>query len=253
MTDITLDQRSARRLDFSRVREIFLRPRQAFQAISSESRATWLTPMLLLTITAALVVFMGGYQESRAAMKGEITLPPDWEFWTPEMQDNYMRAQQATQGSTFLYVFPLVGALTGLWVGWLLLAGLLHFGSTLLGGRGSMQSALNVVAWSSLPFAIRDLLRVIFMLSTGHAIISPGLSGFASSAGLLSQLLMRFDIFLIWNIVLLVIGFGIAEGLSRGKAVTGVLIVILLVLFAQAGLGALLSGMGGTAVQRPFF
>ena len=253
MTDITLDQRSARRLDFSRVREIFLHPRQAFQQISSAARATWLTPMLVLSITAALVVFVGGYQKSRAAMMGEVTLPPDWEFWAPEMQDSYMQAQQATQGPTFLYVFPLVGALAGLWVGWLLLAGLLHFGSTLLGGRGSMQSALNVVAWASLPFALRDLLRVIFMLSTGHAIISPGLSGFAASAGFLSQLLMRFDIFLIWNIVLLVIGFGIAEGLSRGKAVTGVLVVILLVLFAQAGLGALLSGMGGTAVQRPFF
>jgi hypothetical protein len=33
----------------------------------------------------------------------------------------------------------------------------------------------------------------------------------------------------------------------------GVLVVMLLVLFAQAGLGALLSGFGGTAVQRPFF
>ena len=116
-----------------------------------------------------------------------------------------------------------------------------------------MQSALNVVAWGSLPFALRDSLRIIFMLSTGHAIMSPGLSGFASSAGFLSQLLMRFDIFLIWSIILLVIGFAIADGLSRGKAVTGVLTVILLVLVAQSGLGALLSGIGGTAVQRPFF
>src|SRR5688572_10712682 len=169
------------------------------------------------------------------------------------MQNNYMQAQQATQGPVFLYIMPMIGSLTGLWVGWLLLAGLLHFGSTLLGGRGSMQSALNIVAWASIPFAIRDLLRIIFMLSTGHGIVSPGLSGFASSAGFVSQLLMRFDIFLIWSIILLVIGFGIAEGLSRGKAVTGVLIVMLLVLFAQAGLGALLSGFGGLAVQRPFF
>ena len=253
MTDITLEQRPASRFDFSRVREVLLRPRRAFQEISAESRATWLTPMLILSITAALVVFVGGYQKSRAAMMGEITLPPDWEFWTPEMQNNYMQAQQATQGPTFLYVFPLVGALTGLWLGWLLLAALLHFGSTLLGGRGSMQSALNVVAWGSLPFGLRDILRIIFMLSTGHSIISPGLSGFTSNTGFLSQLLMRFDIFLIWSIILLVIGFAIADGLSRGKAVAGVLTVILLVLFAQSGLGALLSGIGGTAVQRPFF
>ena len=113
MTDIPPEQRPARRFDFSRVREVLLRPRQAFQEITAESRATWLTPMLILSITAALVVFVGGYQKSRAAMMGEIALPPDWEFWTPEMQNNYMQAQQATQGPTFLYVFPLVGALTG--------------------------------------------------------------------------------------------------------------------------------------------
>ena len=115
-----------------------------------------------------------------------------------------------------------------------------------------MQSALNVVAWGSLPFAFRDVLRILFMLSTGHAIISPGLSGFASG-GFVSQLLTRFDIFFVWSAILLIIGFGIAEGLSRGKAVAGVLTVILLVLLAQSGLGALLSGIGGTAVQRPFF
>jgi len=253
MTEILLDQRPARRFDFSRMRDILFRPRQTFQEISSEARATWLTPMLVLSLTAALVVFVGGYQKSRAAMVGEITLPPDWEFWTPEMQNDYMQAQQATQGPVILYVFPLVGALASLWVGWIVLAGLLHFGSTLLGGRGSMQSALNIVAWASLPFAARDLLRMIFMLSTGHAIVSPGLSGFASSAGFVSQLLMRFDIFFLWNILLLIIGFGIAEGLSRGKAVTGVFTVILLVLLAQSGIGALLSGIGGNATQRPFF
>ena len=58
---------------------------------------------------------------------------------------------------------------------------------------------------------------------------------------------------MIWNVILLVIGFAIADGLPRGKAVTGVLVVILLVLLAQAGLGALSSRFGGLAVQRPFF
>ena len=221
--------------------------------MASESRATWLTPMLLLSFTAILVVVVAGYLKSQAAMTGEVQLPPDWEFWTPEMQNNYMRAQQATQGPVFLYIMPMVSSLTGLWVGWLLLAALLHFGSTLLGGRGSMQSALNIVAWSSLPFAVRDILRVVFMLAAGHAIISPGLSGFTSTPGLVSQLLTRVDIFLIWQVVLLIIGFALTDGLARGKAVTGVVVVIILVLLAQAGIGALTSGFGGLAVQRPFF
>ena len=253
MTDITLDQRPLRRFDLPRAAAMLFRPRRGFQEMASESRATWLTPMLILTVTAILVVTVAGYLKSQAAMMGEIPLPPDWEFWTPEMQNNYMQAQQATQGPVFNYIIPMVGSLTGLWLGWLFLAGLLHFGSTLLGGRGSMQSALNVVAWASLPFAVRDILRIIFMLAAGHAIVSPGLSGFTPTPGLVSQLLTRVDIFLIWHVVLLVIGFALTDGLPRGKAVMGVLVVIVLVLLAQAGLGALASSFGGLAVQRPFF
>lgn len=249
----TTTSNPARRFDMPRVFAVFFNPRATFTEMASEARATWLTPMLLLSVTAILAVVTAGYLKARATMMGEVTLPPDWQWWTPEMQNNYMQAQQATQGPVFLYVMPLVGSLTSLWLGWLVLAGLLHLGSTLFGGRGSMQNALNLVAWASLPFAVRDILRVIFMLIVRHVIVSPGLSGFASSSGFLSQLLERTDIFLIWNIILLVIGFAVMDGLSKGKSFMNVFIVILLVLLAQAGLATLTSGLGGAAVQRPFF
>ena len=253
MTDIPIEKTPARRFDFGRLLPALIRPRQNFGEMAAEARATWLTPMLVLSITALLVVLVAGYLKTQAAMTGEVSMPPDWQYWTPEMQNNYMQAQQATQGKTFMYVIPLVGAWTGLWLGWVLMAGLLHLGSTLLGGRGSMQGAFNTVAWASLPFAIRDLLRVIYMLSVGHAIGSPGLSGFATSAGLIPQLLERLDLFVIWSVILLIIGFAIADGLSRGKALLDVLVVMLLLLLAQAGLGTLTSSMGGQAIQRPFF
>ncbi|NWG08581.1 MAG: YIP1 family protein [Chloroflexi bacterium] len=221
--------------------------------MSSETRATWSTPMIILSIMAILAVLVAGYFKTRAAMMGEVTLPPDWQYWLPEMQDDYMQAQQATQGPVFMYVIPMVGSLTGLWLGWLVLAGMLHLGSTLFGGRGSMQSALNLAAWGSLPFALRDLLRVIFMLASGHVIASPGLSGFASSAGLAAQLLSRMDIFLLWNFVLFVIGLSILDGLPRSKAFIIVFIVVGIVMSAQAGLGLIGSGTGGSSIQRPFF
>jgi hypothetical protein len=209
MTDIPLEKQPARRFDFSRLLPVLIRPRKTFAAMAAEARATWLTPMLVLTVTALLVVLVSGYLKTRAAMMGEVTMPPDWQWWTPEMQNNYMQAQQATQGKTFMYIIPLVGAWTGLWLGWVLVGGLLHLGSTLLGGRGSMQGAMNVVAWASLPFAIRDVLKVIYMLAAGHAIGSPGLSGFATSAGFLPQLLSRLDLFVIWYIILLMLGIAI--------------------------------------------
>jgi len=253
MTDITLEKPPARRLDFSRLFSLLIHPRQMFREMAAESRSTWLTPMLVLTVTAILAVVVAGNLRARAAMMGEVELPPDFQFWPPAMQENYMQAQQATQGATFVYIIPMVGALTVLWLGWVMMAGLLHLGSTLLGGRGSMQGALNIVAWASLPFAIRDLLRVVYMLSTGHTITSPGLSGFTTNPGFLTQVLARFDIFVIWYIILLVIGFALADGLTRAKAITGVVVVVLLVLAAQAGLSTLASSLSGQAIQRPFF
>ena len=250
MTETTLQQ-PVRRFDLPRVFATLLRPRQTFAATNSEARSTWLTPMLILSLTALLVVLVSGYMRTRAAMLGEVPLPPDWQYWTPDMQNNYMQAQQLTQGKVFMYVIPLVSAWSGLWVGWIVLGGLLHLGSTLLGGRGSMQGALNIAGWASLPFALRDLLQVIYMLSASHAITSPGLSGFATSA-FMAQILMRTDIFLFWNIFLLIIGFSIVDGLPRGKAVLGVVVVVALFLLAQAGLGTLVSGLSGTVVQRPF-
>jgi hypothetical protein len=207
--------------------------------------------MLLLSLTAILVVMVAGYLKTRAAMMGEIPLPPDWQWWSPDQQNNYMQAQQATQGPVFMYILPMVGSLTGLWLGWLILAGLLHLGSTLSGGRGSMQGAFNVVAFASLPFALRDILRAVYMLAASHVITSPGLSGFASSAGFVSRLLQFTDLFLLWNIILLTIGFSISDGLPRNKAIITVVVVVLLVLFAQAGLGSIGSGLSGSAI--PFF
>ncbi|MEK6752704.1 MAG: Yip1 family protein [Chloroflexota bacterium] len=241
------------RFNFARIMEVLLQPQRTFSLISEEARPSWLTPMLSLSVSTFLSVIVSGYLSSRAAMMGEVQLPRDWQYWTPEMQSNYMAAQQSMQGPVFAYVIPLASALIGLWLGWLILSGLLHLGSTLLGGRGSMQGALNITGWANLPFLARDALRIVFMLIAGHAITNPGLSGFAGSASFAAQLLARMDIFFIWSFVLLVIGFGAGESLSKTKAITSVVIVTLLLLLAKAGMGALLSNASGLVVQRPFF
>lgn len=252
MTDITIDKQPARRFDFSRLFSVLLRPSETFTELTNEARASWLTPMLVLSLTTIVVIVVSGYMQSKAAAMGEVPLPPDWQYWSPEMQNDYMQAQQAGQGTTFVYILPLVGALTALWLGWVFVAGLLHLGSTLLGGRGSMQGALNVVAWASLPFALRDVLRIIFMLAVGHAIVSPGLSGFISTPGFLAEVVQRIDLFWLWYLILLVIGLAIADGLPRNKAFVAVAAVLLMILAAQAGVGSLISNIGSRGAASPF-
>jgi len=248
MTELN-SSKPSRKINFARTLATLFQPQRIFMEVASETGSSWPTPMLTLSLSTLLSVIVSGYLTARAAMMGEFPFPPDWQYWTPEMQNNYMQAQQATQGPVFVYVMPLVSALVALWLGWLILSGLLHLGSTLLGGRGSMGSALNVVGWANMPFVFRDMLRVVFMLIAGHAIVSPGLSGFAGGAVFVSQILAHTDLFFLWSALLLVIGFGFSDGLSRSKSIAGVVIVLLILLLAQAGLGSLVSNIGGLATQ----
>ena len=243
----------SRSLDFGRAFNFLIHPRAEMAKLVGNERASWLTPMLILSIALIFRVLVSGYLQARAAAMGEIPLPPDWQFWTPEMQNNYMQAIQTTQGPAFVYVIPIVSGLIKLWLGWVLLAGLFHLLSTLLGGRGSMRSALNVVAWASLPFAARDILRVIFMLIVGHPISSPGLSAFGGSSVFVSQLLANFDLFFLWHAFLMAIGTSLVDSLPVRKAALAVSIVLVISLLVQAGLGSLGSSMSGFMVNRPFF
>lgn len=242
----------ASRFNFARIVEVLLQPRRTFALIAEEVKADWLTPMLTLSISTGLSVIVSGYLTAKAASMGEVQLPADWQYWSPEMQNNYMQAQQSMQGPVFSYIIPLVIALLGVWVSWLIFAGLLHLGSTLLGGRGSMQGALTIVGWASLPFVVRDALRILFMLIAGHSIVSPGLAGFAGSTVFVAQLLAHVDVFFVWSCILLVMGFIVTDSLPKTRAIVDVVIVTVLLLLVQAGIGTLVSNLGGLAVQRPF-
>ncbi len=219
--------------------------------LAAEEKPAWLMPMLVVSILLLVRTIVSGYFQAHAAALGQVNLPADWQYWSPDMQNNYMQAQQATQGPAFVYVIPATLGLLKFWLGWLIVAGLSHLSSTLFGGRGKMGSALNVVAWACLPFAMRDILRVIFILIVKHPIASPGLSGLVN-VPFLSKLLSSVDIFFLWFAILLVLGIRKADNLTAGKAAAGVAIVLVVVLLAQAGLATLTGNLGGMIITRPF-
>ena len=68
----------------------------------------------------------------------------------------------------------------------------------------------------------------------------------------LSKVLEHTDIFMIWSVALMVIGFMIVDGLPRGKAIFGVLTVVVLILCAQAGVFTIISGLGSSLTSSGF-
>jgi hypothetical protein len=169
-----------------------------------------------------------------------------------------MQAWEATQKPVFIYVFPGLVAVGQIWLVWLIVGGLLHLFITMLGGRGSAATSMNIVAWSGLPFAVRDIVRIISMLSTGQMVATPGLSGFApgGESGIsvfMGILLTLIDIYIIWNTALLAIGSRAATKVSSGKAFGAAFMTVILVLIMGSLISFGSSSLSNLNVIRPFF
>jgi hypothetical protein len=235
----------------------FFKPRSRFASSIARGDGLWLVPLTVLSATTLIYVVARGWVGAHLAAIGETPLPVDWQYWTPDMQNQYMQAQQATQGPVFLYVIPALGALASLWIGWVLVGSLLRLTLTLFGGHNS-SAAMNIAAWAGLPFALRDLLRAIYVLVQQQPISAAGLSGFvtAPEGGVLlfaQKMLIFADLFTIWYIILLIMGVRAGNAISMGRAIAAVVIVVVVVLAARAGLAVLTSQLSGLMISRPFF
>lgn len=246
------------RSSIKQVIPFILHPRDGYRKISLQPRGSWFIPLLLVSVTAILCLIAAGWLEQQAALMGVPSLPPDFDYYTPEQQAQYMQAAQATQGATFIYILPIIGSLFGIWIAWLLVGGTLHFVTTLMGGRGETVVSMNVVAWASLPLAIRNIVRLIYMLISHKLIESPGLSGFVDPIGsnwllVFSSILGMIDIYLVWHVILLVMGVRVTTGLPTNKSIGSAVISVFLFLLLQVAAQFLITKIGDLSITRPFF
>jgi hypothetical protein len=237
---------------------VFFYPRRTFQKLTAVQKTIWLTPLLVLSCLALINILSTGRLKNQAALSGEISYPPDFQYYTPEQQAQYIQAIQSTQGPVFVYVLPAIASVLGVWIGWLILGGVLHLVTTLLGGRGSTTLSMNIVAWGSLPFALRAFVQVIYMLASQKLINSPGLSGFSPIgdsgwALFAGQILKLIDVYIIWQVLLLILGIRLSTGLSPAKSAFGVILAIIIILLIQSGLSYATSMLGNLSITRPFF
>jgi len=256
--NIAASDEPPRRFQFDWVSGVLFKPRQAFARITEQTTGVWLTPLLIQTLTAVALVLATGYitQTYGVGMGGEMPQIP--EYYTPEQIAQIQQAMAGMQSPVFIYVFPTLIAIAKVWLGWLLVGGIIHLVSTMLGGRGNTTRAMNIVAWAGLPFAVRDIVRLLAALIGRNNLVSPGLAGFAPTDGsnlalLLAAFLALLDIYILWHIVLVVIGLRANNGLPLGKAILAATLTILLVLIVQSLVSYLISSLGGLTTIRPFF
>jgi hypothetical protein len=260
MSEITLNSPidTNRRFRFDWVLPALFRPRQMFRRISEAETAVWQTPILILASLSLVRTLVAGGIRSAAAAMGQIELPPGWEYYTPEQQAQFQQAMTATSGPVFTYLLPAIVAILGVYLGWLVLGWLLHLALTLFGGRGSSNQSLNITAWALLPFAIREIIRIVAMWNGGQLLTNVGLSGFASpgegtAAIVLVSFLATIDLYLFWQIGLLVIGARLVANISRLKTWIAVILVLLIMLALRLAPALPAAQLSDITIIRPFF
>lgn len=235
---------------------MFVRPRRTLEDLRTHEGAFWLVPLIVLSLVMLLSVFMSApARQSQSQVAGE--LPPDFQYWLPEQQQQYLEAQAQRSNPLFIYVFPAFAGLLSIWLPWLILSSLLHLALTLGGSRANSSATFNLVAWCSLPLALRFLVQGIAALTTRQMISDPGLAGFIASdargfALFVRAVLAQVDLYWLWMVVLLLLGVPGLSGLKRGKAWGLTLLVVLIMLGLQALPGYFTARLSNLMVTRPF-
>lgn len=242
---------------FDTVLPLLIRPRKTLAGIVESDRPAWRVPIVLLLLATVIHALVAGSIKAAARATGAIVLPPNYEFYTPEQQAQFQQAATATNNTTFNYILPALGAALSVLFLWLLVSWLLHLTLTLMGGRGTSQGAINIVAWASLPFVLRAIVQIVAMLATDRLVAGSGLAGFAPAGDgslrvFLASLLGQIDLYTIWHVVLVYLGARLSSRLPRLKCWFAVLFVFTLVMALRALPAVVLARFGDLTIIQPF-
>lgn len=246
-------QREKRNHHWAWIPRIFVKPRSTLARVNTQETSTWLAPMLILAVMVLLAVLVAA-PIKRVNIQTGATIPDDFQWWSQDRQQQFLQAQQNLTSPTFMYLFPLLTGLAGYLLFWVLCSSLLYLSLTLAGSRTTNQKVSNLIAWAMLPFALRELVKVIVIIGSKALIEDTGLSYLIASdaTGVMAWLrgiLGQVDFYGLLFVVFLFLGSVQLSGLRTNKAVLATTVSLVLVL-ALVGIPSVistaLSGMGSS-------
>lgn len=233
-------------LGLGRLVGVLTAPEKTFRSIAA--RPTWI---LALVVVTAASLFAGWavadrtdpeeMVEGQLEMMGQDDLPPEKvEEMVEQQRGRSPAVMLGIGGAASVAVFFLVAFF--FWGAFRLLGSEIEY----------RQSAATLVhAW--MPLAIAALLNLPLVLSrrsltfeeasTGGYLLTSSLAAFApeDASRVVETLLASVDFFTIWTLVLLVIGYRVVAGVSRGAALGTVLTLWLAWVGLKVGFTALMS------------
>ena len=215
---------------------LYFSPSETFASI--DRKPDWILPLALLSVISvvAFILLLPIIRE------GQIQAMMDRQGMT------YDQAAAAMErAGVFLKFVTPIFTLVGVWVVALAVSGVFFVvNNYVLGGESSYKKVLSVYSWSAFAVGvIGAIVRVPLVLAKGSIYVQTSLAAFLSEdqrGTFLYRLLSKFDLFTIWLVALLIIGFSVIYRFSRGKSAASVLTLWGIYIVLAVLLGGLFGG-----------
>ena len=228
---------------FQRLAGVLFAPADTFRDIARKPDI--LVPLLVIVIVTYATIFL--------------TMPHmDWDAVAAQ-QEEAMRAQgrkmseadmeqmakiSKAGGTIFMYVMPL------LFIAWYaIVAGVLLLACRLFGGEGTYKQAFSATLYAWMPMVLAGILGTVVVMARGGLIDPATMQTLVKSnpaflvdmkeQPILFSLLSSLDIFTIWMLVLMIIGFAALSRLSKAKVAVMVIALWLVTVVIKLGFAAL--------------
>lgn len=213
--------------------DIFMAPTKVFTRLKEKPQ--WVTPfvivLIVIAIAAALTVSMT--RETIMAKQEEV------------MRERGMSEEQIEQTMKFISgpgVIVTSAIAAGIFTAIILLifTVVINLFIPVFGGKGAFKLVFSVICFSSLIKIPAAILKLIMIAVTKSPYVTTSLALFVPNLAKTSftyRLLVGFDFFMIWEMILVSLGISIANEIEKKNAYVLVFIVWIVSIFIGAALG----------------
>ena len=197
------------------------RPATTMSYVGKKPGWSWVLPALLVLVGLAVFSVVAAPHTSELALR---RLQQRMASLPPQQAEQMASQIEMLTSPTTVAVSDIVGGLVLLMVIWLVGAGALYFFGLVAGGEASFAQSFAILAWSWLPYSLRNLILAAYVAYSGK-MINQGLSFLVATgdqvkdaANWLYVLLSQFDLFYLWHLILVIVGLAAVGRLSKAKA-----------------------------------
>ncbi|MCL6471823.1 MAG: YIP1 family protein [Firmicutes bacterium] len=189
---------------------VVVKPSRVFEWI--KENPVWWVPIILLVITSVIFAVVSvplSIEVSQKALSSNSNISPEQAAQAKKMME-----------SPLFSVIAAASAFIGTIIAFFVQSALLHLGAYIFGGRAKFSVGLATVGYAQIPIVIQQIIQSAYMVASGKIVV-PGLSALLPSsraATPLGVMLARIDVFGIWSIILLIIGFSFTYKITKTKA-----------------------------------